>query len=446
MDKKLGLDSNSTLSDNITRIRMQRAKLSSPEVLQQLIVVTREGGFSRWELADVRTIQANLASRGDQDAEALHGLVEEILEAHEAEGIFKRLISLKEVFRENKLPSLAWRENPLSSERVAEHAEKIQALQKELLKNPKLKVEDRVFHQKLVLGRTCKFVVRTDLPAFAKIGPFAQPGEFRAAIRFSNGLGVPFPDKDPDLRGVAIKFFTKDGVEADTVMTNAPASVARDADQFLRGAEVVVKQQVAGGGLKGMLAAGEEVVKGLFEERGFNLFETLRMAKEITKQTVLNRPESLATQQFWGSVVRLGDYAVRMTLVPAEDAPRGTKGDKDDDDYLRKDLLFRIQDGGVKYTLRLLFFTDEERTPLNDASKAWDASPVQVEVAAVELSASQPGEAATDEEINKMPFNPTNGFEGLAITRAREEIYRKSAEGRGASGREDYDRFFHPVS
>jgi catalase len=287
--------------------------------------------------------------------------------------------------------------------------------------------------------------VRDGLPPYAKIPPFHSPGEFVAAIRFSNGQGLPFADRAPDVRGLAVKFFAADGKEMNILATNAPASFARDADQFLKVAEVLVSQQA-----DGSLAAGEVFLKNLFAGT-FNPLEAARIATALARQTALNRPSSLATQQFWGSVVQLGDYAVRMTLVPDAAALRETQGLPDADDYLRADLEARLRSGGVRYILRLRYFTDEDRTSVNDASRSWDSSPVQVDVADVVLSEADDDPAAGSEEIkriedaiDRMPFNPGDGFQGLAITRARKAIYEASAGGRHASPVDDYERLFRP--
>jgi hypothetical protein len=428
----LDLDSNSTLSDNITRIRMRGARLSAPGVLTDLIAVTREGGFSGRELADARAIRLNLASRNDADAGALDGLVEAILEAREGEGLFDQLRGLKEVFRENELPSLAWLEDPTAANET-QRAEKVRGFQRALADKAAGKSAGRVFHRKLVLGRMGKLVVRDGLPPYAKIAPFDQPGEFVAAVRFSNGQGLPFADRLPDVRGLAVKFFTRDGKETSILATNAPASFARDADQFVKISEVLVSQQA-----QGSLAATEVFFANLFAGK-FNPLEVARVAAALTRQTALNKPDSLATQQFWGSVVQLGDYAVRMTLVPDNAAPRETQGARDDDDYLRADLKARLR-GGIRYTLRLLYFTDEDRTPVNDASHSWDGSPVQVDVADVLLGDT--GDENVEAAIDRMPFNPTDGFEGLAITRARKAIYEASAHGRQAFAVDEYRQLF----
>jgi hypothetical protein len=429
-----GLKSDSTLSDNITRIRMQGGRLSAPDVLNELIEVTRKDGFSRRELADARAIRATLARLGDADAGALDGLVEAIIEARDADNLFDRLRGLKEAFRENELPSLAWQEEPTGD--VKPLVDRIRELQGVFAPRSATKTPGRVFHRKQILGRMGKLVVRSGLPSYAKIAPFDQPGEFAAAVRFSNGQGLPFADRAPDVRGLAVKFFAGDGREASILATNAPASFARNADQFVKVGDVLVTQQ-----LQGPRAAGEVLLHNLLAGR-FNPLETARIAAALTRQTALNKPTSLAIQQFWGSVVRLGDYAVRMTLVPDSAALRETQGAREeDDDYLRVDLEARLRSGSIRYTLRLLYFTDEDRTPVNDASRSWDESPAQVDVA--DLILADGGDAKVVEAaIDGLPFNPGDGFEPLAITRARVEIYKASASGRQASAPQDYRQLF----
>ena len=41
-----------------------------------------------------------------------------------------------------------------------------------------------------------------------------------------------------------------------------------------------------------------------------------------------------------------------------------------------------------------------------------------------------------------MPFNPNNGFDGVAITKARDEIYYAGARGRDAALLAQYQSFF----
>lgn len=443
MSDALGLSAQSTLSDNITRIRIQGGSLSSPEVIARLVEVTREGGFSRRDLDDARAIHANLAERDDPDAGVLSGLVDEIVEAREGQSVFDRISALQEVFRHNSLPSLAWREDPLPGNPERQLA-KIEDLQRELARRAHEAREKwtepfqgpaRVFHHKALMTQFGRITIRERLPAYAQVSPFDVPGERPVVMRFSNGIGLPFADRGPDVRGLAIKFFPAAGEETDILATNAPASFARDADQFLKVGEVLVEQQLAGN-----LGAGSEALEGVLKGR-FSLFEAARIGKEVVKQTVLTRPDSLASQQYWGSVVRLGDYAVRATFVADPDAPAGTLGDKDSDNFLREDLAARLRRGGIRFTLRLLYFVDEDRTPINDASRGWDGTPVQVDVADLELTGATPQPAGED-DLNRMAFNPTHGFAGLAITRARRAIYAKSAEGRQAAAQSDYRHLF----
>jgi len=422
---------------------MGGASLSSQAVMDELITATREGGFSRRELDDARAIQANLAAAVDPDAEALHGLVDAIIEAQEPENIVSKINRIKEVFRHNLLPSLGWKEDPLPGD-PEQQVFRIKAFQDELARRAHEAQDNwtepfqgpaRVFHHKALMTRFGRIVIRDDLPVYAQIPPFDIPGERPVVMRFSNGIGLPFADREPDVRGLAIKFFSGAGVETDILTTNAPASFARDAEQFLKATEVLVEQQ-----LGGKLSASKEALVGVLQGR-FNTFEALRIGKELFNQTILTKPDSLATQQYWGSVVRLGNYAVRATLVPDPDSPDGTLGDKDSDNFMREDLAARLRQGGIRFSLRLLYFVDEDRTPINDASRSWDDTPAKVDVADLELADEAP-QRATEDELNRMPFNPAHGFEGLAITRARDAIYKASAGGRGASAPEDYRRFF----
>ena len=65
---------------------------------------------------------------------------------------------------------------------------------------------------------------------------------------------------------------------------------------------------------------------------------------------------------------------------------------------------------------------------MNDASVAWKAPLVPVGQITIESLPSK-----TEEElIDRMAFNPGNGFAPLGITHARKEVYAASAKNRGA--------------
>src|SRR5207249_3441029 len=78
-----------------------------------------------------------------------------------------------------------------------------------------------------------EFRIMPDLPAWLQIGFFRPGAVYRATVRLSNASGKIQPDARGDLRGVALRIHTGEGAVQDFLMTNAPASHARDARQFM---------------------------------------------------------------------------------------------------------------------------------------------------------------------------------------------------------------------
>lgn len=433
-----------TFSDNFTILDMQGATILSPEVFDRLVEVTQSSGICDRDLADARQIQANLANIGDPRAQAFYGLIERMLEQVEAGATAQMGHQDPNARRANQLPSMAWREDSvLTPEKEIQLERKSMQLQERLAKCPALgSVKGRIFHRKPLFAQMCRLVINNDLPEYVKRGSFSDPGEYKAVIRFSSGQGTPYSDLAPDVRGVAIKWFTIRDQETDILMTSAPAFIARDVDQFLKLAEVMIEQQVDHLGMTSLVNAGFEFVQKALVAQKIHEYEADRIARSITGRAIIGSPPSLAFLQYWGTVVRLGNYAVKPTLVPETSTGADILSDVQDPDCLGKDMDLRIQQGNITYKLRLLFFVSEKLTPINDATKSWDDTPVQVDVGRIVIASQKSEDKATARDINKMAFTPGNGFQALSIARARDPIYRASAVGRGAWKREEYRRLF----
>src|SRR5262249_21727647 len=93
---------------------------------------------------------------------------------------------------------------------------------------------DRAFHAKSTLavdGAELRF--RDDLPAERQAG-YARPGAaYQATVRFSNASGIPKPDTEKDLRGIAVRVHVADDETHDLLATSYPVSHARNAEQFV---------------------------------------------------------------------------------------------------------------------------------------------------------------------------------------------------------------------
>ncbi|SAK66471.1 Catalase-related peroxidase [Caballeronia temeraria] len=285
---------------------------------------------------------------------------------------------------------------------------------------------DRAQHQKQLLGALGTIRIAKYIPEAARFGPFAGGrATYRVACRISNGQPSPQPDTAPDVRGIALKFFTKEGVETDLLMTNEGGrSHARDAAQFMAVADIIAAL-LAEGTVSGIAQGFREMMMARLGP-----VEGARILAILFKETRVHHVASVATEHYWGSVVQLGQAAVKYSLHPHPSTPEGTNAERHGDNYLRADIFNRLEQGPVKWQLGVQFFVDEATTPVNDASVAWKSDMVMIG----ELELDAPPSADDEARVDRLAFNPANGFAPLGITHARKEVYAASAanrEGRG---------------
>jgi catalase len=284
---------------------------------------------------------------------------------------------------------------------------------------------DRGQHQKMLLGAVGTLRVFDQVPAAVRLGPFAAPFALPVACRFSNGQPCPFADKTPDVRGVALKFFSPQGTETDILATNEGGrSHARDAESFMAFADILVAKIEHGG-----TGAFEELLQELREGK-LTAGEFAHMGAVILKETGLHVVRSLSLENYWGSVVQLGGAAFKHSLLAHKDTPASVESDEGGADSLRHEILARLAQGPVKWQLCVQLYVDEDSTPVNDASKAWRSASVVIGELEISSAPSDDDERA----INQMAFNPGNGFDPLGITHARADVYAASARNRAGRG------------
>jgi catalase len=294
---------------------------------------------------------------------------------------------------------------------------------------------DRGQHQKQLLGAFGTVRILDSIPAKAKLGAFRRSGIHRAAVRFSNGQPCPFADQSPDVRGIAVKFFSDNDEEIDLLATNEGGrSHSRDAATFMDIGDALIERII-----RGNLAFGEVVLKEIFH-RLLGPLEAARSLAILLKETS-RKVESAAAESYWGSVVKLGDWPVKYSFHPHASTAPGTKGDRHNVDYLRADLQARLAAGPVKFRIALQFFVNEEDTPVNDASIAWKADRIDV----AELEIPRLPNAQDEAVVGGFAFSPSNGFEPLGITRARKAVYEASAKNRNATPSSEARRYFPKV-
>jgi hypothetical protein len=332
----------------------------------------------------------------------------------------------------------AWIDRPDGAAQLAELAKRVgeqQARLREHVASLGGKM-DRAQHQKQLLGAFGTVRVLDSIPPKAKLGAFRSPGIHRAAVRFSNGQPCPFADHAADVRGIAVKFFSKDDEEIDLLATNEGGrSHSRDATTFMDIGDALIERII-----RGNLGFGEAVLKEVFH-RILGPLDAARSLAILLKETS-RKVESTTTESYWGSVVKFGESPIKYSLLPHPSTPPGTHGDRHNSDYLRADLQNRLQAAPVRFRIALEFFVDEVSTPVNDASVAWKGDPIDV----AELEIPRLPEARDEEIVQGFAFNPGHGFEPLGITHARMAIYEASAKNRNATPQSEVRRHFHDGS
>jgi hypothetical protein len=280
----------------------------------------------------------------------------------------------------------------------------------------------RTLHAKIILGFTnARLAVNSDLPERFNVGHFKAGTSLPTTVRFSNASGVPRPDNNPDMRGVALRILTPLGLKPDLLLTNYPVSHARTARQFVDFA------RIASGDPATML---ERLIDHFGQE------EAARMLSNI--KNGMRQCSSLALERYWsrGAVLWGPAGPVRFSIKPFNVEPLNVAEPFLGFDVLRDDLEARLRKADLTYHLAIQEFVDEAVTPIEDGAIEWmeDEAP-SIDIATLVIPRQ---EIATDDRetsrvVDGMAFNPWNApdaFRPLGnLMRARRVVYAASAAG-----------------
>lgn len=330
-------------------------------------------------------------------------------------------------------PSTAWKEviPADEAERFESYARELAALQQARAAKGKA---SRALHAKGVAGVESQFTVLPDLPEVARVGLFSKPATYPAYVRYSNGSPFHQPDRKPDVRGIAIKIIGVDGPKLipgmeqartqDFLLNRNPALPFATADQFM-----------------GLVRAGTKPHKLLpFIVSQFGLLGTLKKLPALAKSLGAPVTSLAALRYYSGAAQQFGPYAVRFDLRPlATDTASDAAAD------LRAELAQRLRAGPVRYELRIQFFVDEQRTPIEDMSVEWleSVSPfipvAHLTLPQQDLDAPRARRIAdTIETLSFDPWHTQTHFKPLGnIMRARNHAYRLSTQTRAAAPEPD---------
>jgi hypothetical protein len=285
----------------------------------------------------------------------------------------------------------------------------------------------RALHFKQHLGVVGELVIQAAEPV--RTGVFATNGQrYPVYVRFSNGSSGHQSDKLPDARGFAIKLVgvpgrkiiegLQDAKTQDFLFLSDATVPFRDPSDFM------IFQRAAKDGPAKLLP---RMIAGFGLARTFSILKwTIQSPKVVSYAT--HEFHSVGPISFGATAAKLALFPVTPSAAPAASGV----------DYLRRDLIARLQAGPITWTLRAQLFQDDATTPIEDTSLAW-SGPFH-DLATLTLPKQDPTSAqgqARDALVETLSFDPWHAVEAHrplgAIMRARSVAYRASVLGRKAA-------------
>jgi hypothetical protein len=314
---------------------------------------------------------------------------------------------------------------PDESARFQAFADELSAIQQSRAQGGKL---SRALHVKQHVGVVGELVVCA--AEAARFGVFESAGKtWPLYARFSNGSSRHQPDRPPDVRGFAIKLVGVPGTKLisgleneqtqDFLFIDSPALPFSNPDEFL------------------MFVRAAKDGPGKLLPRLIQSFGLSRALGIVWGAVRSEKVKSFATHSFHsGAPIAFGSKAAKLALVPVpNDAPAPSVSGTD---YLKQDLIARLKQGPISWSLRAQPFVNETATPIEDTRVLWSGP--WLELATLTLP-QQDVESArgreVDELVSQLSFDPWHALEAHrplgAIMRARSVAYGASVIARSAA-------------
>jgi hypothetical protein len=288
----------------------------------------------------------------------------------------------------------------------------------------------RALHVKQHLGAVGELVVKA--PDAARSGVFGMSGRsWPVYVRFSNGSSRHQADEKPDVRGFALKLVGVPGKKLiqgleseqtqDFLMIDTPALPFANPDEFM------AFVRAAKDGPKKLLPR-------LIKSFGFSR-ATAIIWGAVSKPKV----RSYATHAFHTAApIAFGKSAAKLALFPVVNGTPAPAPPKKGDDYLQQDLIARLRQGPLSWTMRARMFIDETQTPIEDARVEWQGP--WVDLATLTLprqdAESERGREISD-LVSQLSFDPWHATEEHrplgSMMRARRVAYGASVIARKAA-------------
>jgi catalase len=256
----------------------------------------------------------------------------------------------------------------------------------------------------------------TASPATAKLSRAAhlQGQPVAVTVRFSNGGGDPtVADYLPDVRGLAVSFHLPDGKRTDIVAQSAPRFPVRSPDAFIE-----------------FVRAMEPGLAQLWKMPAFLLRHPESLpALAASGPALAKPPASYATLPFYAvhafkwTAADGSERWVRYRWLPERDeklSPAAAK--KLGPDYLQSELRQRLQQGAIRFTLRVQIAGPGDNP--DDPLAPWPATREELDAGTLEVTALDP---AREQDGKPFVFDPVRVTDGIGLSNDPVLTYRPRA-------------------
>lgn len=289
-------------------------------------------------------------------------------------------------------------------------------LKAKIIKDNPSGIMRRDAHPKMHGAVKAEFIVEPDLPEELRVGVFQEATTYRAWIRFSNQDGTINPDKNGDIRGMAIKLMEvpgekvlepeKDAQTHDFILISTNRFVTKDVQEF------------------------DELIKALTGSVLAKVWFFLahwRVAWNLLK-SMIKFANPLQIRYFSTTPYLFGEAAVKYSAIPQVTNPDPIP-DYPEDDYLRLAMVRQLQEGDAFFDFAVQLQTDAEAMPIEDPGKEWPEtlSPFR-KVATIRIMQQEFDTEQQREFGENLSFNPWHALPEHrplgGINRARKVIYQ----------------------
>lgn len=299
----------------------------------------------------------------------------------------------------------------------ARYIEDLEArLKKKIIRDNKNGIMRRDAHPKMHGVVKAEFIVDADLPAELRVGIFKEAKTYPAWIRYSNQEGTIQDDKEPDIRGMAIKLMGVPGAKLledelneqtqDLVLISTPMFVTKNVQEF---------DQLI-----------ETIEGGLFGKIWFFLTHLRILWNLAISMKSIANPLQI---RYWSTTPYLfGERAVKYTAIPVA-AGHDRIPKNPDPDFLRQAMIRKLDKGEAQFDFAVQFQVDAQKMPIEDPGQKWDEklSPFR-KVARIRIPAqSFDGEKQRQfgENLSYTPWHSLPEHRPLGgVNRARKVVYR----------------------